>query len=141
MITCPVCNLIIETDDEALTHLMTQHELFIITYLSMFSDETEIEEENYENLSRLCDEMGNHYIGLTNEQIENVAPIKDLEESDYKECCPICLDDFISSTYLRKINKCNHIYCGQCIEKWLEKNHNCPVCKDELKIINVNDID
>jgi len=142
MIICPVCNLHIESDEDALNHLITEHELFIMTYLAMFSN---TEEDDYEYLSRLCEEMGNHHIGLGNEQIEIVAPIKDIEESDTKECCPICLDDFVDSTYLRKISKCNHIYCGQCIEKWLEKNHNCPVCKDEISIsipnINVNEID
>ena len=34
---------------------------------------------------------------------------------------------------------CNHLYCRDCIYKWLSKNKTCPVCKHEFESENTND--
>jgi len=43
--------------------------------------------------------------------------------------CPICLEE------MNEIHKteCNHEFCNQCIEKWLEDHYNCPLCRHKLK--------
>ena len=46
--------------------------------------------------------------------------------------CPICLDDFENGTQFRKV-KCNHLFCEECLEDWLEENKKCPVCMNELE--------
>jgi hypothetical protein len=93
---------------------------------------------SYEQLSALCDEIGYHKVGITN--IDNVAPssikIKDTDNDenndDNDNMCTICLDNKYKAIYIRKINGCNHDFCGECIEKWLSENKTCPICKLEL---------
>ena len=46
--------------------------------------------------------------------------------------CPICLEDFENGTQFRKV-KCNHLFCEECLEDWLEENKKCPVCMNELE--------
>jgi hypothetical protein len=43
--------------------------------------------------------------------------------------CPICLG------YLNepvKPNNCSHIYCKFCLEMWLQKKENCPLCRTKI---------
>ena len=51
-------------------------------------------------------------------------------EEDTK--CPICLEDFNKGSTFRKV-KCNHLFCEDCLEDWLEENKKCPVCMNELE--------
>lgn len=44
--------------------------------------------------------------------------------------CPICLEALILET--QKITKCQHTFCMSCLDKWLETNHTCPMCRTEL---------
>jgi hypothetical protein len=73
-----------------------------------------------------------------------LIPLKDEEINDNDICC-ICLDNLkhLNDTNNQtnkqfKINMpvktiCNHLYCRECICKWLSKNKNCPVCKCEFE--------
>lgn len=135
---CPVCHEAIDLNN-AYTHLMTQHQLFMVTYMSMFNMFDD-DIDDYEYLSELCEQVGNHYVGLSKEKIDFCAPVIIIDTSK-DECCPICLDDISKKQYARRLVKCKHTYCGKCIEQWFEKNHNCPVCKEDANITDVNDTD
>lgn len=136
---CPVCHETIEINN-AYTHLITEHQVFMLTYMSLFNILDDDDTEDYEYLSELCDRIGNHEVGLSMEKIDFCAPafIIDTQKDD---CCPICLDDISKKQYARRIIKCKHTYCGECIEQWLQKNHNCPVCKEDVIIEDVNGVD
>ena len=85
----------------------------------------------YEQLNSLCDEIGYHKIGIKN--IDNVAPATiRMKKGKDDDRCPICLEDMHKALYMRIIKICNHEYCGECIEKWLQENKTCPICKVEL---------
>ena len=44
--------------------------------------------------------------------------------------CPIC---FNSSDISIKIKKCNHMFCENCIHKWLREHKNtCPICRTNV---------
>ena len=85
----------------------------------------------YEQLNALCDEIGYHKIGVKN--IDKVAPATvRMKKNNLDDRCPVCLEDMHKALYMRIIKACGHEYCGECIEKWLQENKNCPICKIEL---------
>ena len=46
--------------------------------------------------------------------------------------CPICLNSLENHT--RCITNCNHEFCIDCINKWININKiYCPLCKQQLK--------
>ena len=49
--------------------------------------------------------------------------------------CIICFENFKENEMILKLN-CFHIFHKNCIENWLKKNNNCPICKNK----NVNEI-
>jgi len=42
--------------------------------------------------------------------------------------CPICLDVFKNPYSIG----CSHLFCKKCIDKWLDENYNCPVCREKF---------
>ena len=52
---------------------------------------------------------------------------KFLKETHYT--CPICFDN-IKNTIT---TKCNHIFCNSCLNKWLDNNNSCPLCRTIIR--------
>ncbi len=44
--------------------------------------------------------------------------------------CPICYDNFDKGIKLH----CGHMFCKECISKWLLNNSNCPYCKSSIYV-------
>ena len=51
--------------------------------------------------------------------------------------CPICFDKITGVD--KTVLKCNHLFHKECIDKWFEKSHCCPLCRDSLFNINISD--
>ncbi|KAL8494004.1 hypothetical protein ACS0TY_024979 [Phlomoides rotata] len=43
--------------------------------------------------------------------------------------CIICLSDFAAGEKIRVLEKCNHGFHLQCIQKWLVSRSSCPTCR------------
>ena len=80
--------------------------------------------DSYESYTELDDSIIK--IGL------DVNKVSSLIELTEETKCPICLDDFEKGSKFRKL-KCNHLFCEECLEDWLEENKKCPVCMNELE--------
>ncbi|PWA77255.1 zinc finger, RING/FYVE/PHD-type [Artemisia annua] len=46
--------------------------------------------------------------------------------------CSVCLLAFEDAEVLRMLPKCKHAFHIECIDKWLEKNSSCPLCRFEV---------
>ncbi len=57
----------------------------------------------------------------------SVAPYGSLASNDQIECI-ICFDSFNQSDTIPLI-RCGHIYHDVCLNKWLQKQNVCPLCK------------
>ena len=58
-------------------------------------------------------------------------PIK-IKENDHvlSENCLICMEEYKIKQLKRILPKCNHYFHKKCIDKWLKKKANCPICRD-----------
>ena len=65
----------------------------------------------------------------TSKNLKKLGKYKKVKESDLCGTnCPICLDEFKESEYYRNL-KCNHFFHKKCIDRWLKKENNCPMCR------------
>jgi SWI/SNF-related matrix-associated actin-dependent regulator of chromatin subfamily A3 len=55
---------------------------------------------------------------------------------DSQEDCPICLDTLKDPV----ITKCAHSYCASCIERVIEGQKKCPMCRAELESLNTTTV-
>jgi len=75
--------------------------------------------------------------GLDKETIDSLATIKYNKET-YKNLdeelkkCSICLDEFEDGQEV-KFLWCTHRFHKGCVDTWLEKHTNCPICKKDFK--------
>lgn len=72
--------------------------------------------------------------GATKEQIESI-PTRTFEGdkggSSDQGCCAICLEDYAEGQQMRTL-PCSHSFHPNCIDRWLQRNRACPVCKKDV---------
>ncbi|KAK4371038.1 hypothetical protein RND71_010513 [Anisodus tanguticus] len=56
---------------------------------------------------------------------------REVDENNTKDECVVCLDEMGNERQVLCM-PCSHIFHGECITKWLEKSHYCPLCRFEL---------
>lgn len=66
----------------------------------------------------------------TKKEINALPKCRVRADEDLGACC-ICLDEMTKGVQVRKL-PCNHKYHPKCIDKWLERNKCCPMCKQDI---------
>ena len=62
--------------------------------------------------------------------------IEDKYKNMLKDDCSICYDQLSNHTM---VSCCQNIFCGNCIMKWLQTNHNtCPLCRHVIKPVDLS---
>ena len=86
---------------------------------------------SYEQLLQLEEEVGIVNKGLAKDKIKKI-PIKPFRKALFDDNldCIICMEKFEENEQIKQLN-CGHIFHGDCIDKWLEKEKKCPFCKSE----------
>ncbi|KAL4499032.1 hypothetical protein ABPG72_016934 [Tetrahymena utriculariae] len=59
---------------------------------------------------------------LFTEKIKELYQIADLQ-------CSVCLEEFVLGKDKIKVTICNHIFHDNCLDEWLSKFKNCPLCR------------
>ncbi|CAL2028282.1 unnamed protein product [Caenorhabditis brenneri] len=71
-------------------------------------------------------------IGATRAEIDSNSTMYKYEKTEGdEETCTVCLTDFDTGDDVRKL-RCNHMFHPGCIEKWLDINKKCPMCRKEI---------
>ncbi|XP_050406016.1 uncharacterized protein LOC126821594 isoform X2 [Patella vulgata] len=89
----------------------------------------------HEELLELEEQMGEVQIGMTKSKIQNLSQYKfspSLLMKGDNSTCTICMDLLLKDETVRVL-KCKHIYHVKCIDPWLQKKAECPVCRESLK--------
>jgi hypothetical protein len=146
MTWCHLCNESIE-EEFYIEHLRAYHPttLFVLYAVNLTPEEMRYMSDipfymdddyhydndgEYESLLNLCNEIGDHKIGIEN--INDVIQIVDKDSLD--DSCPICLEKFVDiECDIFALKVCSHKYCEECITTWCKDNKICPICKNDLK--------
>lgn len=108
----------IQTPRTSISAILSQEHFYI-------SDDT-----SYEELLELQERIGYVSKGVDIITIEKYTQ-KFIMKRKYQEHCVICLEDMNIGEHGR-ILKCNHFYHSECIECWLMKSKECPICKEDF---------
>ncbi|PIN11965.1 hypothetical protein CDL12_15430 [Handroanthus impetiginosus] len=61
-----------------------------------------------------------------------------------KECkedlCAICLGEFKEGEGVRVLSECTHIFHVSCIDKWIENQPNCPLCRANTILPSISNV-
>lgn len=99
--------------------------------LQMLLMNTEALAGGYEERLIEVQEMLSRRRGLSNETISQVAMFRWGEEGtnpDVQTQCMVCLSEFETGEEVRKL-PCNHVFHASCIDEWLRRCTDCPICK------------
>jgi len=115
---------------------------FIISHKSV-SNNTTIELYNHPNNSNTNnDETENS--NTNNDETENTNTITQADTTNNEHVnnrfqqdnrCVICMENLEDNTIVRRLNKCNHVFHIDCIDKWFESKITCPTCRQDIREI------
>lgn len=89
--------------------------------------------EDYEQLMNLAEIIGDvKDKGLSKADLVRL-PVVTYKKTTVVEECNICMTDYEDGDS-QKILPCFHSYHATCIDKWIQKNATCPVCRVEVKV-------
>ncbi|KAK6790588.1 hypothetical protein RDI58_009669 [Solanum bulbocastanum] len=72
----------------------------------------------------------NGMVPASKSSIELLEPMEADERNSNDECL-VCLDAIGEETQILRL-PCSHMFHGDCITKWLENSHYCPLCRFEM---------
>jgi hypothetical protein len=72
---------------------------------------------------------------VRDEPEEVIVPIESVEPMGE---CSICIDSFTGTDH--RILECKHIFHTGCINKWLEHNSTCPICRRIIPRVPISQI-
>lgn len=81
----------------------------------------------------VSDVLGPVEVGV--DDLASVTTLVSRAEVQPDDVCPICHEVFCQrqpEVEFRKIAKCSHVYCNECITHWLEMSKKCPMCMTRL---------
>jgi len=67
--------------------------------------------------------------GLTPSEINAMPGVSSCTVEDAMCECPICLNDFREGECTRRLDVCGHVFHKSCIDLWLLRRADCPLCK------------
>ena len=56
---------------------------------------------------------------------------KNMSNKKEHTSCPICFDDYTDNCFVSE-TECKHNFHEECLEKWMERNNTCPICRKDL---------
>ena len=96
-------------------------------YIPLEYEGTNFNEINF--LFEIGSTLQNTPTGLTKTQLQERSE-KVLIDTNTE--CYICLDILLPNSCMRLLTTCQHKFCIDCIDKWLENNKTCPICKSSV---------
>ncbi|RKP05859.1 hypothetical protein THASP1DRAFT_32308 [Thamnocephalis sphaerospora] len=90
---------------------------------------------SYEALLRLGEQLGEVKKKGLSQRIINRLPVKTFgagdiaQEADGTLECTICLTAYVTGERMRTL-PCTHGFHVECVDRWLEHNGNCPICRE-----------
>jgi hypothetical protein len=63
--------------------------------------------------------------------VDLIPPATRFKKDHETEECPICRCEYKHKEHRRDLN-CGHYFHKKCVDKWLKKCPNCPVCRQDI---------
>ena len=126
------------------------HNQIIVSHKSV-SNNTNIEIYKGNNQDTIEDENivtieDENIVSIENENIDTIDD--EIDESNqtinsnqnFDNRCVICMENIEKESIIRKLNKCNHFFHINCIDKWFESKITCPTCRQDIRDLSLLDL-
>ncbi|XP_049363455.1 uncharacterized protein LOC125828176 [Solanum verrucosum] len=119
-------HIIVEQTTRKLKKIMTKQMLEVCMDVTLMIDH----QCHGRILSELEELHENGMVPASKSSIELLETIE-TDERNNNDDCLVCLDEIGEETQVLCL-PCSHMFHGDCITKWLENSHYCPLCRFEM---------
>jgi hypothetical protein len=70
---------------------------------------------------------------------ENIDDETNIDDDIPRNRCVICMENIDNNSIVRRLNKCNHYFHINCIDKWFETKITCPTCRQDIRELQNNE--
>jgi hypothetical protein len=91
--------------------------------------------EHYENELRRVPEISSNYKFLNSKSIQKIiGPSIKIKKNDalLQQSCNICFENYKENELFRTLPSCQHCFHKKCIDKWMKKRAQCPICRTNI---------
>ena len=116
---------------------------FVVMCSRIILREANFSPEDYERLLQLDNAISSGPKPATESQITSCpvhkfSPRRASDDSKGDSTgCVICLQNYVKGDERRTL-PCKHMFCVDCIDKWLRLHNSCPICKTPITITTGN---
>ncbi|XP_073152002.1 RING-H2 finger protein ATL73-like [Henckelia pumila] len=61
-----------------------------------------------------------------------VIVTSEFSEECKEDMCVVCLGEFMEGQGVRVLPECSHAFHSSCIDRWVDSNPSCPICRADL---------
>lgn len=76
--------------------------------------------------------------GSADDNMNNSSDVSEGKE-DGNDACSICQEKLLPFSIIRQIERCEHFFHQECIEKWLGEHTTCPLCMQQISSADNDD--
>ena len=73
------------------------------------------------------------YVKTTRELLINSKIYKEITDIEKDKSCSICLNDFVDTDIVSRLDVCSHIFHNDCLKEWGYYVPTCPICRKEIE--------
>jgi hypothetical protein len=89
-------------------------------------------QERNDNIKQIASELNFNNCKEIEKFIGKSSKIKKDDPLIKNENCFVCFEPYSEGEHKRELPHCKHFFHKKCIDKWLKKKAQCPVCRDNI---------
>ncbi len=89
-------------------------------------------QERQDNIKQIASELNFNNCKEIEKFIGKSSKIKKNDPLINNENCFVCFEPYSEGEHKRELPHCKHFFHKKCIDKWLKKKAQCPICRDNV---------
>ena len=99
-----------------------------------------VQDIDYDEYEDIITQLEDHIVRPTPVRLNNATEEKLWENYNPGDECSICFEELSDGRQICLNNNCEHGYHCECIRRWLRSSNSCPLCRERVELMPLNEL-